>query len=271
MKKLITAFKTSPKYSIKWSNYFEIYEKLFENFKNKKIKILEIGIGDGGSLFMWKSFFRKGSKIFGIDLNPDALKLKKNGFNITIGDQSKKNFWRRYFKKNKSFDIIIDDGGHTNLQQITTLMESIKFINDGGMLIIEDTHTSYMKNKGFGNPSRYSLISFSEKIIESIHRRNPNIRRKLNLFSERVSSIEYFDSIVVFKINRKSCAMSKNIENNKKLRNFFIDYRYKKNSNNIDDSEDMFIKFVDKNFSKRSILYKTLEKILIKKYINKIR
>ena len=179
MKKLITAFKTSPKYSIKWSNYFEIYEKLFENFKNKKIKILEIGIGDGGSLFMWKSFFRKGSKIFGIDLNPDALKLKKNGFNITIGDQSKKNFWRRYFKKNKSFDIIIDDGGHTNLQQITTLMESIKFINDGGMLIIEDTHTSYMKNKGFGNPSRYSLISFSEKIIESIHRRNPNIRRKL--------------------------------------------------------------------------------------------
>ena len=266
MKKLISAFKSSPRYSIKWSNYFEIYENLFKKFKNKKIKILEVGVGDGGSLFMWKSYFKKGSKIYGVDLNPEALKLKNYGFDITIGDQSKKEFWKRFFKKNKNFDLIIDDGGHTNLQQITTLMESINYINTGGMIIIEDTHTSFMRNKGFRNPSNYSLISFSTKIIENIHRRNPILKKKLNIFSNKVFSIEYFDSLVVFKINKKKHNKSRNLENNKKLRNLFSDYRYKKNSNLIDKSNNMIQNYVESNFSKRSIFYKLLEKILIKNY-----
>ena len=47
MSKLIKSFKTAPKYSIKWSNYFEIYERLFGKFINKKITFVEIGIGDG--------------------------------------------------------------------------------------------------------------------------------------------------------------------------------------------------------------------------------
>ena len=268
MKKLISAFKSAPRYTIKWSNYFEIYETLFRQFKNKKIKILEIGVGDGGSLFMWKSFLKKGSKIYGIDLNPQALQLKKYGFNITIGDQSKKQFWEKYFKKNKNFDLIIDDGGHTNLQQITTLMESINYINDGGMLIIEDTHTSFMKKKGFRNPSKYSLINFSTKIIESMHRRNPSIKKSLNIFSNRIFAIEYFDSLVVFKINKKQCKKSFNLENNKKLRNLFSDYRYKKGENEKFVSSNQVQNYIENNFSKRSIFYKLLEKYLIKKYSN---
>ena len=88
MKKLIKSFKNAPKYSIKWSNYFEIYENLFKKFVNKKITFVEIGIGNGGSLFMWKKFFGKNARIIGIELNPDAKKLEKFGFEIFIGDQS---------------------------------------------------------------------------------------------------------------------------------------------------------------------------------------
>ena len=271
MKNIYKAFKSSPRYSIKWSNYFDIYENLLEQFKNKKIKVLEIGVGDGGSLFMWKSILKRNSKIYGIDLNPAALKLKKYGFNITIGDQSKKNFWKRFFKKNKNFDLIIDDGGHTNLQQITTLMESINYVNDGGMIIVEDTHTSFMRNKGFRNPSKYSLINFSSNIIENIHRRNPNLNKDLSIFSKKVFSIEYFDSLVVFKINKKKCKKTKNLENNKKLRNLFPDYRYKRNINFKDNSDNLIQNYIEKNFSKRSIFYKILERILIKDYINKIK
>ena len=60
MKKLKNSFKLSPKYSIKWSNYFEIYENLFKRFVNKKITLVEVGIGNGGSLFMEKLFWKKG-------------------------------------------------------------------------------------------------------------------------------------------------------------------------------------------------------------------
>ena len=82
MNNLKKSFQSSPRYSIKWSNYFDIYEKIFNKYINKKIKIVEIGIGDGGSLFMWKNFFGKKAKIIGIELNPEAKKLEKFGFNL---------------------------------------------------------------------------------------------------------------------------------------------------------------------------------------------
>ena len=53
MKNIKKFFKSSPKYSIKWSNYFEIYQNLFKKFLNKNIILVEVGIGNGGSL--WKS------------------------------------------------------------------------------------------------------------------------------------------------------------------------------------------------------------------------
>jgi hypothetical protein len=60
MKKILRYFKSSPKYSIKWSNYFEIYENILKKYINKKITLVEIGVGNGGSLFMWKKFWEKG-------------------------------------------------------------------------------------------------------------------------------------------------------------------------------------------------------------------
>ena len=54
-----------------------------------------------------------------------------------------------YFGKNLlkvgKIDILLDDGGHANLQQITTLVDT-NFIKPGGMIIIEDTHTSFMRD-----------------------------------------------------------------------------------------------------------------------------
>ena len=266
--KLYKEFKKSKKYSIKWDNYFSIYEKAFNSLKKKKLKILEIGIGDGGSLFMWKKFFKKGSEIYGIDLNPEALSLKKYGFNITIGDQSKKSFWRSFYKKNKKFDVIIDDGGHTNIQQITTLMESVNNVNDGGKIIFEDTHTSFMKKKGFNNPSKYSLYSFANKIVESIHRRNPNLKKNMNLLSKIIYSIEFYDSIIIFNIDRKKCVPSKNLENNISLRKLFTDYRFKKEKKS--NYETDIPSFIDKNFSKRSPLFKFFENRNIIKYLKNL-
>ena len=52
-------------------------------------------------------------------------------------------------------DILLDDGGHTNRANNN---ENIK----DGLLIIEDTHASYMKE--FGNPSDSSQVNFQKKI-----------------------------------------------------------------------------------------------------------
>ena len=73
--KLIDLFYNSKNRSIKWKNYFSIYEKLFEKY-GKKITFVEIGVLDGGSLEIWKKYFGKDSRIIGIDNNPECKNLK---------------------------------------------------------------------------------------------------------------------------------------------------------------------------------------------------
>jgi len=40
--------------SEKHSSYFHAYEKLFSKYVNKKITFVEVGVLNGGSLFMWR-------------------------------------------------------------------------------------------------------------------------------------------------------------------------------------------------------------------------
>ena len=214
MRKLLKTFKSSPKYSIKWNNYFEIYENILHRFVNKKITLVEIGIGDGGSLFMWKKFFGKKARIIGVELNPVAKKFEKYGFEIFIGDQSNSEFWKKFFKKVGKVDIVLDDGGHTNYQQIVTTNSCIPYINDDGLMVVEDVHTSYIKKK-FYNPSKYSFINFNKKLIDDINYRFPGLNSFNYSLNNYIYSIQNFESIVAFKINRKICKKNQPIVNKK--------------------------------------------------------
>ena len=149
---------------------------------------------------MWKNFFERNAEIIGIDLNPIAKKWEKYGFKIFIGNQSDSNFWKDFFKKVGKVDVIIDDGGHTNKQQVITLLETIPNINDNGMLVVEDVHSSYMTK--FRNPSKYSFINFTKIIVDQLNLRYKIIsKEKLNFLQEKIFSIEFYQSIAVFNIN----------------------------------------------------------------------
>ena len=46
------SFETSKYYSTKHKNYFKIYDHIFKKYIGKKIILVEIGVLNGGSLFM---------------------------------------------------------------------------------------------------------------------------------------------------------------------------------------------------------------------------
>jgi hypothetical protein len=210
-------FKNSKLFSMKHRKYFEIYDKLFLPFKNKKIVFVEIGIENGGSLFIWKNFFHSKSLIIGIDVNPDCKKLEKFGFNIEIGDQGDPKFWKFFFNKYKNIDIILDDGGHTNKQQIITCTQCIPKINNGGLFVTEDTHASYLAE--FSNPSKYSFINYTKKVIDDINFTYPKLGKFKFSINQYVYSLRFFESIVVFYIDKKKCILNKLITNKKIITN----------------------------------------------------
>jgi hypothetical protein len=246
-------FKNSNLFSMKHKKYFDTYDELFLPYKNKKIIFVEIGIENGGSLFIWKKFFHKESIIIGIDVNPNCKKFEKYGFNIEIGDQANPKFWKYFFNKYKKVDIILDDGGHTNEQQIITCAQCIPKINNGGLLVTEDTHASYLSE--FSNPSKYSFINFSKKIIDDINFTYPKIGKFKFSINKYVYSIRFFESIVAFNVDKKKCTMNKLIIN-KGITSNIKDHRYSANKN--------FFKIFKKDSFYRDFKFLTyLERFLI--------
>ena len=197
------SYKRSPYRSIKHSSYFQVYAELLDRYRDKEITFVEIGVLNGGSLFMWRDYFGPKVRIIGIDFNPMARRWENDGFEIFIGSQSDPLFWKGVFSIIGDVDIILDDGGHTYEQQIVTAHECIPRIRDGGLLIVEDTHTSYFK--GFGYPSKYSFIEWTKRLIDNINSRFPAVKVCNLPYKNSIFSISFYESIVCFKIQRDKC------------------------------------------------------------------
>lgn len=216
-------YDSVPYLSIKYDNYFPAYEALLNKYVGQEVTVIEVGIYNGGSLFMWRKFFGSKARIIGIDLNPDAREWEKHGFEIYIGDQSSDLFWTELFQKIGMIDVLIDDGGHTNRQQIVTSHYAIQNINDGGVLIVEDVHTNYFRE--FGNPFRYSFVNFAHRIVDGINSRAYALRRTYAQYSTRVYSVSFFESMVAFQIDSRLCKQSVPTSNNGASRGV-TDFRY---------------------------------------------
>jgi len=195
----------APFRALKHENYFAIYDELLESFRGREFTFVEIGVLHGGSLFMWRDYFGSSVRIIGVDLSVDAQKFEEYGFEIFVGDQADPIFWKDFFSKVGSVDVVLDDGGHTNRQQIVTLRSTLPNIRDGGLLIVEDTISSYMSD--FGNPSSNSFTNRSKLLIDDLYSDSLPSPTETSGFEKYIFSIAYFKSMVAFKIDRTKASI----------------------------------------------------------------
>src|SRR5436189_28835 len=88
---------------------------------------------------MWRSYLGNQSRIIGIDIEPACRQYKSDGVDILIGDQGDRRFWTSVRKSYPSVDVLIDDGGHTPEQQMTTLEEMLPHLDPVECLFVK-TH-----------------------------------------------------------------------------------------------------------------------------------
>jgi hypothetical protein len=82
-----------------------------------------------------------------VDIDPRCKELEKDmPIKILIGDQCDINLYQDI----PDLDIIVDDGGHTMIQQNTTFNFLFPRLKPGGVYLCEDTHTSYWAPWGGG-------------------------------------------------------------------------------------------------------------------------
>jgi hypothetical protein len=182
----------------KCAHYFDIYEKHFSTYRGKELVLLEVGLGQGGSIQMWKHYFGKQVKIYGIDINPECRKFEEDGVKVFIGSQSDRAFLKKVFSEIPPVDILIDDGGHTMRQQIITFEEMFDCVKKGGIYLCEDLHTSYWLKYGGGYKRKGTFVEYSKRIIDSINAPYSEQRiLKADRMSNAVKGLHFYNGMLV--------------------------------------------------------------------------
>lgn len=136
------------------SGYTPTYTDLFEPIRDKKINLLEIGIGTviagaqssmsntqiqnykpGASLRVWKEYFPN-SLVYGGDIQKDT-QFTEDRIQTFLFDSTNKTECDSTLK-DMEFDIIIDDGWHAWKAQMDTITNLFSRVKVGGYYIIED-------------------------------------------------------------------------------------------------------------------------------------
>lgn len=124
-------------------------------------RLLEIGVYEGASLRMWREFYPEAESIVGIDII-DTLPVIEgvsarqiNSSDITA------------LRELGSFDIIVDDGSHMTLdQQVSFHWLYNHQLNDGGLYVMEDLHTSHSRHH---TNSKYTTLEFLETRYDAVY------------------------------------------------------------------------------------------------------
>jgi predicted O-methyltransferase YrrM len=119
--------------------YHPIYERAFGAWRDKPIKLLELGVFEGGSLLAWRDYFPNG-EITGVDINPCHVARDR----IRIYQANTNNFddMGAVCRERGPFDIIVDDASHDPEDWYGSYQMLWTALKPGGIYAIEDLCTA---------------------------------------------------------------------------------------------------------------------------------
>ncbi|KAH6609004.1 hypothetical protein Trco_002350 [Trichoderma cornu-damae] len=163
--------------------YQFMYDKYLSGIRDEPLKVLEIGLGcnmdygPGASYYTWLEYLPNVHLYFIEYDGQCAQKYQDKTANarVYIGDQADAVFLAKFSAETTAdglFDVIIDDGGHTMDQQMTSLEFLWRAVKPGGLYVIEDLQTSYWESFG-GDPlgrgaSKETTMTYMYQLIDDL-------------------------------------------------------------------------------------------------------
>jgi len=144
--------------------YTPHYERIFEPIRLNVESVLEVGVGSGASLRMWRDYF-PGAMIYGVDMNHNndmGTRIQCYECEQTDCDRLRSQFL------DKKLEIIIEDASHEQNNTMKTLDCLWPILETRGWYVIEDM----------------DLDSFPLRIVEWYGQRQTEVR-ELHLLKNR--------------------------------------------------------------------------------------
>lgn len=173
-----------------WQAYVDEYESLFLPWRKKPVRLLEIGVQNGGSLEIWAKYFRHAEKIIGCDIDPRCASLRFDDpcIAVVVGDANSDVCEKAIDEACRSYDIIIDDGSHKSNDIIGAFARYFPRLEDNGVYAIEDFCCSYWTDWQGGLHNPHSAISFFKRLVDIVNhehwRLDRSRERHLEAFSQ---------------------------------------------------------------------------------------
>lgn len=205
------------KVSDKWAIYLKVYEHLFSPYRANRLRLLEIGIQNGGSLEIWGKYFENAVSLIGCDINVACAQLRYEDprIQVVVGDANLDETERAIAVHADRFDIVIDDGSHRSSDIIRSFVRYFPRLEQGGIFVVEDLHCSYWQKFEGGLLDPWSSMSYLKRLADVINHEHwgvPHARAEiLRSFENRygtaldeeslaqIHSIEFYNSVGVIR------------------------------------------------------------------------
>ena len=199
-------FQRTGPVSMKWRHYLSIYDRYLSLYRDKTVRLLEIGIAGGGSFPMWREYFGVQAILFGIDVDPDSCKnveALELDCHARTGSQADPHFLQSVVAEMGGLDIVIDDGSHIAEHQLASFKTLFPLLSNGGVYVCEDLHTAYWDGWQGGYKRPGTFIEAIKDMIDSIHTWYYPIENELREMElhRHISGIHLHDSMVVIEKN----------------------------------------------------------------------
>ena len=181
----------------KWHHFIPLYDRYFGPYRNRPVRFLEIGVAQGGSQQLWRRYFGPEAVIFGIDINPDCKAYDGLNGQVRIGSQDDPAFLDAVVAEMGGLDLVLDDGSHRMSHIMTTLKHLFPKVADGGVYMIEDLHSAYIKGFEGGLTAPGNFFNDLRGMIDDMHHWYHGGGQNLPQVSSSLTGIHVHDSIVV--------------------------------------------------------------------------
>lgn len=159
------------KSSDKWASYLPVFDRIFLPFRDDSLRLLEVGVQNGGSLEVWAKYFSNAEKIVGCDIDPrcGSLVYDDHRISIVVGDVNAESTFNEIRAHSGAFDIIIDDGSHQSDDIFKAFVNYFQILKPGGIYVVEDTHTLYWDDYQGGILKQTTAHSFFKLFVDVIN------------------------------------------------------------------------------------------------------
>ena len=204
-------------------NFTDVYAAYMEKNRDKKISLLEVGLGvtgdswqsnivhgrnsGGASIKMWYDYFPN-ADIYGIDVNPCSY-LDNDRVKTFVVDQGNPKELDKFIETTKGveFDYIIDDGSHRADHQQITLDLLFHKVKSGGVYFIEDLSDNGFDDGEVGRHSCDNVLS-TRKLLKHYKQYreflSPNLLTNKQYLNENIEYLNFHSPLISFDVGLKA-------------------------------------------------------------------